>query len=444
MLTNILERGPRPQSLIQLAFLFACVVFACVVPVATATGDVPTQSLEAAKKSPDFAIMGEFVGPVEQGESEYERIAVQVRTVGDGRFEALQYLGGLPGEKSHQKQLASLIGRRSGGFLVLSGGPWALVVHPDHCLVINEKGDQIGRLKRMVRESPTMGAKPPKDATVVFDGSDAEQFTKAKVTEDGLLMEGATVKPMFQDFNLHCEFRLPLMPGDRGQGRANSGFYLQSRYEVQVLDSFAKPPKNNGCGALYQYREPDVNACLPPLQWQTYDIMFTAPRWDADNQKIRNARITVWLNGTKVHDNQELESKTGSGSDESPTLLPIRLQDHGDPVRFRNLWVIDRGLSTGGDFPVHAPQSPKKKQSTKKDAKQDAEKKGQQDEDKEASKDEASKQNDKKDGNGKDEGNTESEDKDQQADKDKEQDKDNDKQKDKDKEADKDKDNDKE
>lgn len=347
-------------------------VLTIVFPVATATADVPMQSMEVAKKNPDFAIMGEFVGPVEKGDTEYQRIAVQVRTVGDGRFEALQYLGGLPGEKSCQKQLASLIGRRSGDFLVLSGGPWALMVHPDHCIVVNDQGDRIGRLKRVERKSPTMGAKPPKDAVVLFDGTDLKQFAKAEMTDNGLLMEGATVKPMFQDFNLHCEFRLPFKPEGRSQGRANSGFYLQSRYEVQVLDSFAEPPTYNGCGALYRYRKPDVNACLPPLQWQTYDVIFTAPRWGADNKKIRNARITVWHNGTKVHDNRELESKTGAGSEEAPTLLPIKLQDHNNPVRFRNFWVIDRGLSAGGKFPVYTP---KEKSSSKQDSKEKSDKK---------------------------------------------------------------------
>jgi len=162
------------------------------------------------------------------------------------------------------------------------------------------------------------------------------------------------LKPMFQDFNLHAEFQLPYMPAATGQARGNSGLYLQCRYELQVLDSFAEQPTINGIGSLYHQRKPDVNMCLPPLQWQTYDVAFTAPRWAADGSKVRNARITAWLNGTKVQDDVELTNKTGAGQEEAPTLLPIRLQNHKDPVRFRNIWLIDRGLTPVATFPVYS------------------------------------------------------------------------------------------
>jgi hypothetical protein len=91
---------------------------------------------------------------------------------------------------------------------------------------------------------------------------------------------------------------------------------------------------------------------LPPLVWQTYDIRFTAPRWAADGTKIRNARITSWLNGVIVQNDVELENKTGAGQEETPTLLPTKLQNHTDPVRFRNIWIIDRGLAPSASFPV--------------------------------------------------------------------------------------------
>jgi hypothetical protein len=142
------------------------------------------------------------------------------------------------------------------------------------------------------------------------------------------------------------------MPEARDQSRSNSGLYLQSRYECQVLDSFALDPMFNGCGSLYRFRAPDVNACFPPLVWQSYDVQFTAPRWAADGTKIRDAHITSWLNGVKVQDDVALPNKTGAGKPEEPLLLPIRLQDHGDPVRFRNIWIVDRGL-TIGEFPVY-------------------------------------------------------------------------------------------
>ncbi|HUG67543.1 MAG TPA: DUF1080 domain-containing protein [Pirellulaceae bacterium] len=305
------------------------------------------------ENDPEYALLGEFVGPILIGENKYEPLALQIRPVGGGNFEALQYRGGLPGQKSHQPEAIRLIGRRSGDFVVMSGGPWAIFVEKNHCLLVDREGNHVGRLERVTRQSPTIGAKPPQDAIVLFDGTNTDQFSVAEMTPDGLLMQGADLKPMFQDFNLHVEFRLPYMPAATGQARGNSGLYLQSRYEVQVLDSFAEKPTFNGMGSLYRLREPDVNMCLPPLQWQAYDVVFTAPRWAADGSKVRNGRITAWLNGVKVQDDVELPNKTGAGQEESPTLLPIRLQNHKDPVRFRNIWLIDRGLTPVAKFPVY-------------------------------------------------------------------------------------------
>lgn len=307
---------------------------------------------EAPKNDADYSLMGEFVGPISVGENKYSPLGLQIRPIGNGLFEALQYTGGLPGQKTFaKKDPLKLVGTRSGDLLILSGGPWAIFVEKDGCLIVDRKGNKVGRLERIKRGSPTMGAKAPAGATVLFDGSGTDQFTTARMTEDGLLMEGADTLPMFQDFNLHVEFRLPYMPNSEGQKRGNSGCYLQSRYEVQVLDSFATTPVFNGCSALYRFKSPDLNMCLPPLQWQTYDIKFTAPRWGADGTKLRNARITVWQNGVKTQDDVELPNKTGAGKVEEPTLLPIRFQNHSDPVRFRNIWIVDRGLVSTG-FPV--------------------------------------------------------------------------------------------
>ncbi|MCB9926023.1 MAG: DUF1080 domain-containing protein [Planctomycetaceae bacterium] len=305
------------------------------------------------ENDPEYALLGEFVGPISVGENKYEPLALQIRPIGGDNFEALQYRGGLPGQKTHKPAPIQLIGRRSGDFVILSGGPWAIFVEKDHCLIVDREGNHVGRLERVTRQSPTLGAQPPKDAIVLFDGTNTDQFTIAEMTPDGLLMQGADLKPMFQDFNLHVEFRLPYMPASTGQARGNSGLYLQSRYELQVLDSFAEEPTFNGIGSLYRTRQPDINMCLPPLQWQTYDVAFTAPRWAADGTKVRNAQITAWLNGVKVQDDVELANKTGAGQEEAPTLLPIRFQNHKDPVRFRNIWLIDRGLTPVAKFPVY-------------------------------------------------------------------------------------------
>ncbi len=330
-----------------------------------------SDNAEAAPESPaadaqdnvDRQLMGEFAGPVTVGPNRYQATGLQIRPIGGGSFEAIQYVGGLPGDRSFRGQPVTLIGKRSGDHLVLSGAPWAIFVEQDVCILVDRSGKELGRLQRVVRQSPTLGAAPPKDAMALFDGSGTDHFSIAEMTEDGLLNEGAEFKAMFHDYNLHLEFKLPYMPASKEQARANSGVYLQSRYELQILDSFATTPVFNGCGALYRFRKPDVNMCFPPLQWQTYDIIFTSPRWAADGTKLRNAHVTAWLNGVKVQDDVELPDKTGHGEPEAPVLLPIRLQDHGCPVRYRNIWIIDRGLARVGRFPVEAKPESKPDQS---------------------------------------------------------------------------------
>jgi hypothetical protein len=116
--------------------------------------------------------------------------------------------------------------------------------------------------------------------------------------------------------------------------------YIQKRYEVQILDSFGLGTVINGCGALYRQQGPDLNMSFPPLDWQTYDIYFTAPRWDEQGKKTANARITAMHNGVRIHDDREVTAKTGAGMAEGPDKQPLRLQDHGNPVHFRNVWLV--------------------------------------------------------------------------------------------------------
>jgi hypothetical protein len=332
--------------------LCLCLLVLMIISPGRAYAEPGPAVTRADQADADFALLGEFVGKVQGGRSKAQPLALQIRAEGDGVFAAAQYTGALPGQRGHRPEPVWLTGKRTDDFLVLSGGAWVVLGHPDHCLLIDPSGKLVGRLQRVRRQSPTLGAPPPKNAYVLFDGSTGDQFDNAQLTEEGLLMEGADLRPLFQDFNLHVEFRLPYMPAASGQGRANSGLYLLSRYEVQVLDSFAMEPVSNGCGGLYKFRAPDVNMCFAPLVWQTYDIVFTAPRWASDGTKLSNARITVWLNGVKIHNDVELENKTGGGKPEEVTLLPIRFQDHGNPVRFRNIWLIDRGATAPVKFPV--------------------------------------------------------------------------------------------
>jgi len=151
------------------------------------------------------------------------------------------------------------------------------------------------------------------------------------------------------------EFRTPYMPQARGQGRGNSGVYIQQRYEVQILDSFGLDGVDNECGGLYKQTAPAVNMCLPPLAWQTYDIWFTAARFAADGKtKVANARITVLHNGVPIHANREITAKTGGGKVEGPEDFPINLQDHGNPVTYRNIWLVNQ-ISDTTPLPCPTP-----------------------------------------------------------------------------------------
>jgi len=150
-------------------------------------------------------------------------------------------------------------------------------------------------------------------------------------------------KNNYEDFYLHVEFKPNVTPeGTREQGRGNSGIMLQDRYEIQVLDSYNSPLEgSNDCAAFYALKNADVNASKPAGEWQSYDIFFTAARWDG-KQKIQNARVTVYWNGVLVHNNIELKSNTKFTTKEGPSPGPIRLQEHANPVQFRNIWIAKK------------------------------------------------------------------------------------------------------
>ncbi|MFI2670780.1 family 16 glycoside hydrolase [Streptomyces albidoflavus] len=184
----------------------------------------------------------------------------------------------------------------------------------------------------------------------LFDGTDqaAWQHPDGRTPEwpvSGEEMEIAggdlRTKQGFQDFRAHVEFWLPELPPDvTGQDRANSGVYLQERYEVQILDSYGDTTlADDEAGAIYTKKAPDVNAATAPETWQTYDITFRAARYDASGEKTEDARITVVWNGVTVHDDVAVDGPTGGGAAEDPTAGAIRLQDHGSKIRYRNVWV---------------------------------------------------------------------------------------------------------
>jgi hypothetical protein len=198
--------------------------------------------------------------------------------------------------------------------------------------------------------------KAPKNAIRLFDGKDASAWTMRNgggeckwIIDNGELQVNVgtgdiLTKRKFKDYQLHVEFKIPLMPEAHSQGRGNSGVYNHGLYEIQVLDSFNNDTyAKGGCGAIYGQKDPDKNMAKPPEQWQTYDITFHAPRFDAAGKVTANPRITVYWNGVMVHNNVAITGPTTAslGGPMTPEG-PIMLQDHGAKVRYRNVWIVAR------------------------------------------------------------------------------------------------------
>ncbi|MBT7163127.1 MAG: DUF1080 domain-containing protein [Victivallales bacterium] len=199
-----------------------------------------------------------------------------------------------------------------------------------------------------------MGAKPPADAAVLVaaDGSVTGLRGEKKVSgpfpwkvTDGVMeivpgTGSVTTRKEFRDFRMHAEFNVN-GKAKHSQDDGNSGIYIQHRYELQILNSHGQPLAQNECGAIYRTQAPARNASRPAGQWQSYDLVFRSPRWGKDGKKTENARLSVSHNGTLIHDNFSIPNKTGAGRAEGPKPGSIKLQDHGNPVRFRNVWVED-------------------------------------------------------------------------------------------------------
>ena len=197
--------------------------------------------------------------------------------------------------------------------------------------------------------------KPPSDAIVLFDGKDLSQWLAdsggpAKWKVENGYMEVVPhsgyihTKTSFGDCQLHVEFSEPAPPHGESQDRGNSGVFLMGDYEIQVLDSYDNKTYADGqAAAVYGQYPPLVNAARPPGQWQTYDIIFHGPRFDTSGKLLRPARVTVFHNGVLVQDNVELTGPTAHKQrppyKPGPDKAPLALQDHGDPVRFRNIWI---------------------------------------------------------------------------------------------------------
>lgn len=233
------------------------------------------------------------------------------------------------------------------------GGRWTGTATSEKLVAKLEggRGDSC-ELKRLERDSPALGKKPPRGAVVLLPLAEGPPSLKEwenpnwTALADGSMRCGKgdnRTRRKFGDVQLHLEFMIPYEPDGQGQGRGNSGVYLQDRYEIQVLDSFGLPPMDNGCGGIYKVAIPRVNASLPPLKWQTYDVAFRAPRMDARGNITKHARVTVEHNGVLIHDDVEIPAPTGGAVSEQPAAAaPLRLQDHGHAVWYRNIWLVEK------------------------------------------------------------------------------------------------------
>lgn len=205
----------------------------------------------------------------------------------------------------------------------------------------------------------SQGAQAPSDATVLFDGKDLSKWQGERGAEPKWKVENGYMettrtgrlrtKDEFGDFQLHLEFATPEKVEGKGQGRGNNGLNIYGRYEIQILDSYQNETYADGmAGAIYGQTPPLVNASKPPGEWQTYDVIWEGPRWDADGKLTRKASVTVLHNGVVIHHKRELYGNTpyrgvGTYNRPHPPQGFLELYEHGNPVRFRNIWIRPLG-----------------------------------------------------------------------------------------------------
>ncbi|HLX63702.1 MAG TPA: DUF1080 domain-containing protein [Planctomycetota bacterium] len=306
-------------------------------------------ALDPAQAGPDYKIQGEYSGEITTADGK-KKYGAQIMALGGGNFRAVYYMGGLPGDgwdgdtklrvMTPKEWVAD--GKTDGDKTVFEK-PYAATLSGDTLSGKTDKGEAF-ECKKVMRVSPTMGAKPPAGAIVLFDGTSLDKWTGGGQIDERKFISTAHgnsyTKQKFQNYTLHVEYMEPFKPYGREQDRGNSGVYQQNRYEVQVLDSFGRMGKNNEAGGIYTKAAPKLNMCYPPLSFQTYDIDFTAAKFDGD-KKVKNAVVTIKHNGVLIHENQEITGSTGGGEKETPEGGSIQLQGHGNPVFFRNIWIVE-------------------------------------------------------------------------------------------------------
>ncbi len=307
--------------------------------------------LVAASASAD-PIMGNWEGAAEAKGWENTALAAKIIGMPDNAYRILFEVDGtrakgeLQGKQDNKTAAISgeitLEGKLAGVYAVsgrIADGVFSGTLKPAK----GEAGEEAAFEMKQVRKiPPTLNAAPPEGAIVLFDGTNLDAWNYGMIQDGRIVIGGGQFysKQEFGSAEIHVEFCTPYMPWLGGQARGNSGVYLAGRYEIQVLDSFGDEPADNLCGGIYQLATPKVNACLPPDEWQTYDITFHAPQFDAQGKKTKDALISVRHNGVLIHDNVVLPHVTPGGvsPDEAP-VGPLHLQNHGDPVQYKNIWV---------------------------------------------------------------------------------------------------------
>lgn len=316
------------------------IIFAALAVPALAEGPSYLRP-RRAKQDLDFTIQGEYEGTVTR-DAQKQTVGLQLVALGKGQFLGTGYMGGLPGAGWNREQRISMQGTRAEDGTVTLETERGTLKYQNGTVVALEDEREVGTLHRVHRKSPTLQKKPPSGAIVLFDGTSGAAWENGDM-DRRLLKQGQTSKQKFGSHELHIEFRLPYQPEQRGQGRGNSGIYLQGRYEVQMLDSFGLAGQANECGGIYSIKAPDVNMCFPPLTWQTYDIDFTAARYDDQGRLVHHPRMTVRHNGVVIQQDVELrKSTTAAPLKPGPEPGPVYLQDHRQPVRYRNIWVVPK------------------------------------------------------------------------------------------------------